>query len=133
MVKFPQPLNRVLEICAKENGAKLLRNTHYNAVNVELVFYLGDSVRRLNCELVESRVHVFLYIETFPCFPVVLRWCQNNIPMFPSLAKRQWKKVAELPDTEADDYYSARIAAFVRFLQVSSPETFGEKGSGERV
>ena len=124
MVRIPEQLNEALKAIAFENKLKLSHNTHYNAVNAELRFTYGNLIKRINCEVVNNMVHVVAYIEIFPFFPILLRWCQNNIPMFPFLAKIKWKRVAKLPVSETKGFYQEKIVNLLEILKNAIPNNF---------
>lgn len=113
MNDMPELLIKVLFQFAQRYTLRASRNTHYDAINMELSLFQENSRRRLNFELAHGKVHVFIYLENFPCFPRILSWCHENIELFPSFSSIEWRELEELPLDGTEGYYAEKIKVYI--------------------
>lgn len=101
MIEFPELLDKMLYNFAEQNKLVLKKETHYEAINRELIWFEKNICKRLDFTVVinESDNQKFIdvtYLESiYPSlFPRLSRWLEKNIPYFPSFAKHgKWEKI----------------------------------------
>jgi len=114
MEQFPEVVDRVLRKISDEAHFRLHKNTHYDALNRELRWLKRNIQTRLNFEFDgNSLITVTLYRDEFSCCPRFFIWLHNNVPMFPYLAKINFKKLGSLPCKEREEFYYDALKSYV--------------------
>jgi len=84
--------NALIEI-AIEYGMRLDKETHFEALNREVVWFDHNILYRLdfNYDYELTLIKCTAYVDTFPqMFPRLLRWLHLYVPGFPYKAKSSW-------------------------------------------
>lgn len=112
-ITFPDELAKALYAIAQKYNLKLIKDTHYDAINRVLYWYENKMLKRINFECLSHQVDVCLYQDEFPIAPRLFSWLHNNIPMFPYLAKISWQQLDNLPLDQSYEYYLEKINSFL--------------------
>lgn len=112
-IKFPQNIDRLLNIMAKECKIKIAKETHYDAINRVLFWFEGKIRKRIDFTFIEDTVDVTFYKDTFPFSPKFLIGCHNIIPMFPLYAKTKWKTLDKLLIDESEEFYREKVESYI--------------------
>lgn len=97
LIKDIDDLVQVLSAIAAETRVSLRCDTHYDAGNVELQWWHGRNLNRLDFQPMPQGELVVSHIrDRFPCLPRFLRWAHNAVPMFPYLAHVERSELSRL-------------------------------------
>lgn len=106
----------------------LRKDTHYDAVDLEMSWFEKKTRKRINFTLFDKDLVVTFYWDMFPLFPRMSIWCHHYIPMFSMCAKIYWRGLDRLALGESDDYYRQTIKTYVHEVRRLFPkETFNNK------
>ncbi|MCK5491922.1 MAG: hypothetical protein KAJ14_02290 [Candidatus Omnitrophica bacterium] len=123
IVSFPKSLNKALEEISSEYKIKLLKETHFNAINRVLKVYKKNIVHRLDFNLDEENylISVTYYIDTFPIyFSRLLERLHDIIPLFPYCAKIKWSNLEEFSSKLSTEQYKEKIKSYIEIIQKDS-------------
>jgi hypothetical protein len=96
-VEVPPELDAVIVSAAEERSLLVARDTHYDAFNIELQWWAGNHLHRLDFQpYPEGHIVVTKLKDTFPATGRLLFWARRAIPMFPYLAKSESKPLGTL-------------------------------------
>lgn len=96
-VEVPPALDAAIVAAAERRGFAVARDTHYDAFNIELQWWVGNHLHRLAFQpFPEGHVVVAKLTDTFPVAGRLLCWARRAIPMFPYLAKTECTDVGTL-------------------------------------
>lgn len=95
MIDNPQQLGDYLKSEATQRGLRLRFDTHYDAQNWVLSWWHGSTLHHLDFQPLENeQFSITHYQDNFKYFPRFMYWAHRVIPMFPNLAKIEWKNIA---------------------------------------
>lgn len=113
MFEFPCKLDKALQAAAKDRGFRLMRETHYDAINRELCWFERNMQKRIDFDFDGNIVRVTFYGDRFPCFPRLWIGLHNIVPMFPYVAKIEWRCLDELPPGGERAFYDAKLQSYI--------------------
>lgn len=112
MIENSQQLGSYLQSKAAESGTRLAFDTHYDARNWELSWWRGKVLHRLDFQPLETtQVAVTHHEDRFRLLPRFFRWAHNNIPLFPYLANREWRRLTTESFPVAENRIDALVAS----------------------
>lgn len=114
---FPNNIDHVLQDIAIKYKLKLLKNTHYNAINRELKWYTKKEIHRLNLNYDEEEkiISVTHYIDKVPFgMGRIIERLHDLVPLFPYLAKIEWYKIDNLPLNLTKEEYTITIENYIK-------------------
>jgi hypothetical protein len=86
-VEIAPPLERVILALARERQLGVARDTHYDAFNIELLWWIGNRLHRLDFRpYPDGHVEVAAIHDSFPPAGRLFWWLARVVPMFPYLA-----------------------------------------------
>ena len=110
---FPVDLESVLKKIAREKSFCFRGETHYDSNDRELYWFKNNVQYRISFTFVDERIKVVFYKDFFKANPKLCLWLHNNIPMFPRLAKIEWKELGGLLINQSADFYYQKILSFI--------------------
>ncbi len=116
---FPEDLDAALRSIAEERKFRLRKETHYEANNRELTWTRGKHLYRIVFYYNEQdslEISVVFYKDTFPVFPIFFSWCQNYVPLFPYIAKQNWKNMPNLPLNLSRNEYKQKVSDMINSI-----------------
>lgn len=96
MSSFPEIFNNVLNQLAVEYNLKIAKETHYETINRELIWFEGNIQKRINLTFMGDFIDITYYKTFFTICPKICLWLHNNIPMFPLLGKITYLELDKL-------------------------------------
>lgn len=97
LIEVPPELNAVIISAAQMRSLIVARDTHYDAFNIELRWWAGNDLHRLDFQpLPEGHIVVTKLKDTFPAAGRLLWWARRIIPMFPYWAKTEFVALGTL-------------------------------------
>lgn len=96
MSSFPDIINNILNQLAVEYKLIIAKETHYDAINRELIWFEGNIQKRINLTFMGDFIGVTYYKTLFTVCPKICLWLHNNFPMFPLLGKITYLELDKL-------------------------------------
>jgi hypothetical protein len=110
----PAELAEAVEDVAKGSGLSVGYDTHFDAGNVELTWWVGRTLNRLDFQpLPKAGIQVTFHTDTYPLLPRLLRFLRSCIPMFPRIAKTKYRVLGSLERNQERANYAEQIRRFV--------------------
>jgi hypothetical protein len=99
---------------ADEKGITVKHDTHYDACNYQFEKWDGLKLQRVDFQPLESGIiRVTHYTDAFTCLPKLLRWCHNNLPMFPYLAEIKYKTVCDFDSRLGNTEFEQKVLSII--------------------
>jgi hypothetical protein len=96
-VEVPPELDAVVIATAKKRSLAVARDTHYDAFNIELRWWAGNHLHRLDFQpFPDGHIMVTKLNDTFRVAGRLLWWVRRVIPLFPYLAKTEFEALGTL-------------------------------------
>ncbi len=90
-------LSEVLSEIASEQHFTVRRDTHYDANNLELQWWRGRELNRIDFQpLSVGELAISHSRDTFPLLPRALLWLHNAVPLFPYLARVERRELSRV-------------------------------------
>lgn len=122
VIDFPEDIHNALLELARECRIKLRKETHYEARDRELRWYIKNSIYRLNFDFStkDSFVSVTYLIDKFPIpIPQLFEWGHDYIPYFPYCAKITWKRLDDLSLGLTKEEYKKKIKEILAKITIN--------------
>ena len=114
-VEVAPELEAAILAFARERKLAVAHGTHYDAFNVELLWWIGSRLHRLDFQpYPDGHVEVAAIRDSFPLAGRLLWWAARAVPMFPYLASTKTIPLGTLHPpftsenlrTEIDGYFA---------------------------
>jgi hypothetical protein len=110
----PTELAEAVEAIARDSGLTVAYDTHYDAGNVALSWWTGKKLNRLDFQpLHDAEIQVTFLTDAYPVLPRLLRWARRSIPLFPHIAKTEYRVLGNLSRDERRNKYATQIRDFL--------------------
>jgi len=111
--EFPEHMVKALYMITTEFAMNLERNTHYETINMVLIWFDGKTKKRIDFTLLDNCIAVNYIENMYYLFPKFFDWGHKNIPFFPLVCKCGWIKLGEYALDEDTFYYYEKIKSIV--------------------
>ena len=106
----PPALIEILRAVAAERRLELAHDTHYDAFDWELRWWVGPQLHRLNFQpWLGDKVLIFHNVDAYPTLPRLLRWAHRSIPFFPHVARTTSQSCGEFGPETSKELYASRV------------------------
>ena len=113
-VEIAPELEAVVVAVATERGCRVARDTHYDAFNIELQWWSGNCLHRIDFQpYPEAHVVVTALADTFPVMGKLLCVLRKVVPMFPYLAKTESTALGTLHPPFNSEHLRKEIEGYV--------------------
>jgi len=110
----PAELAEAVEEVARTFGLHVGYDTHFDAGNVELSWWSGRKLKRLAFQPIPNAgIQVTFLTDTYPLLPKLFRTLRSFIPMFPHMAKTEYRVLGVLDNSQERARYAERVRQFV--------------------
>jgi len=110
----PAEFAEAVEEVAATSGLRVGYDTHFDAGNVELRWWSGRRLKRLDFQpMPNAGIQVTFLTDAYPFLPRLLRSLRSVIPMFPHVAKTEYRVIGTLDRNQDRARYAESIRRLV--------------------
>jgi hypothetical protein len=116
VIDFPKQADEAIRDVAVSRGLRVLKETHYEAINRELIYIKGKRVYRMDVNYDSAKAILVCtgYLDEYPnTFARMIRQYFSFLPERQPSSKTVWHKLGELPLGLTKDEYRSVLEYYV--------------------
>ena len=111
---IPPELADAAEEIGRDANLRVGYDTHFDAGNVELSWWIGKRLNRLDLQpLPGAEIQVTFLTDTYPFLPRLLCFLRSFVPFFPHLAKTEHRVLGKLERAKPRAEYLDQIRRYI--------------------
>ncbi|MBK6288119.1 MAG: hypothetical protein IPG20_09470 [Gammaproteobacteria bacterium] len=116
---LPKEIERAARAVALTRELSVASDTHYDAGNLELQWWSGNVLHRLDLQpMPEGNVVVTAFWDCYPLFGRAMRWAWNFIPMVPYIAQTQYRELGKMEPPYEEEMLMVELHRYLADLRI---------------